>query len=95
MKATLQIGHGDPAILEKDPVEGDPEASEMTHLESRQLERRAERNNLLALSDSKVLPDRGLSESKVTEWKTYRQSLRDTDFSDPQNINWQWPTEPE
>jgi|1_EtaG_2_1085319.scaffolds.fasta_scaffold48865_2 hypothetical protein len=93
MKATQQIGIGEPAILEKAYDESDPEASEMTNLESRQLEKRAERNNLLALSDSKILPDRGLSESKVTEWKTYRQSLRDTNFSDPDNIT--WPTKPE
>ena len=93
MKSTVQIGQGDPAILEKVFDESNPEASEMTRLESLQLDKRAERNNLLALSDSKVLPDRGFSESKLTEWKTYRQSLRDTDFSDPQNIT--WPTEPE
>ena len=93
MKNTVQIGQGDPAILEKVFDESDPEASEVTGLENLQLQKRAERNNLLALSDSKVLPDRGFSESKVTEWKTYRQSLRDTDFSDPQNIT--WPTEPE
>tara|TARA_R110000765_G_C18570112_1_gene564907 strand:- start:54 stop:335 length:282 start_codon:yes stop_codon:yes gene_type:complete len=93
MKATQQIGMGEPAILEKTYDENNPEASEMTNLESRQLEKRAERNNLLALSDSKVLPDRGLSESKVTEWKTYRKSLRDTDFSDPNDIT--WPAKPE
>ena len=92
MKAMHQIGIGEPAILEKVSVEGDPEASEMTRHESMQLEKRAERNNLLALSDRKVLPDRGLSDSKVIEWKTYRQSLRDIDFSDPDNLT--WPTKP-
>ena len=93
MKVTHSIGKGDPAILEKVYDESDPEASDLTAVEWKQLEKRAERNNLLALSDSKILPDRGLSESKVTEWKTYRQSLRDIDFSDPDNIT--WPNKPE
>jgi hypothetical protein len=56
------------------------------------VEARANRNNLLAQSDKMVLPDR-LSESKITEWKTYRKALRDMDFSDPDNIT--WPTKPE
>jgi len=86
MRAMHQIGHGEPAILEN-------ENDGMTHIEGKQLEKRAERNNFLALADSKVLPDRGLSDSKVIEWKTYRQSLRDIDFSDSDNII--WPTEPE
>ena len=55
-------------------------------------EKRAERNALLAQSDSMVLPDRGLSESKLTEWKTYRQKLRDMDFSDPSKVT--FPTKP-
>jgi len=92
MKATLQIGQGEPAILERPFIEGDLTTSSMSHIEGNQLEKRAERNNFLALSDNKVLPDRGLSDSKVTEWKTYRQSLRDIDFSDPHNIT--WPTKP-
>ena len=56
------------------------------------VEARANRNNLLAQSDKMVLPDR-LSESKITEWKTYRQQLRDMDFSNPDKIT--WPTKPE
>ena len=35
------------------------------------------RNKLLADSDWTVMPDSPLSDSKQTEWKTYRQSLRD------------------
>ena len=35
------------------------------------------RNHLLAECDWTVLPDNGLSTEKVTEWKTYRQALRD------------------
>jgi len=30
---------------------------------------------------------------KKADWKTYRQSLRDMDFSDPDNLT--WPTKPE
>jgi len=86
MRITVQTGHGKPAILE------DNDRSEFTITEKRQTHRRAERNDLLAQSDMYVLPDIGLSESKVTEWKTYRQSLRDMDFSDPDNLT--WPTKP-
>jgi len=38
---------------------------------------RAQRKHLLSDSDWTVLPDCGLSESKVNEWKVYRQKLRD------------------
>lgn len=48
---------------------------------------RAERESLLKASDWTVLVDSPLSESKINEWKTYRQALRDlpsnvTDWSD-------------
>tara|TARA_R100001591_G_scaffold76761_1_gene84463 strand:+ start:254 stop:472 length:219 start_codon:yes stop_codon:yes gene_type:complete len=35
------------------------------------------RNSLLGESDWTVMPDSPLSDSKKTEWKTYRQALRD------------------
>ncbi len=35
------------------------------------------RNMLLLQSDWTVMPDSPLSDSKKTEWKTYRQTLRD------------------
>ena len=35
------------------------------------------RNRLLFQSDWTVMPDSPLSDSKKTEWKTYRQALRD------------------
>ena len=38
---------------------------------------KAERNHRLAETDNQLVSDRGLSESKITEWKTYRQALRD------------------
>ena len=43
-----------------------------------------------------ALEDRGLSESKLTEWKTYRQKLRDFDFSSYDiGDEITWPTLPE
>ena len=38
---------------------------------------RLERNNLLTESDWTQMSDSPLSDSKKTEWATYRQSLRD------------------
>ena len=58
---------------------------------------RAHRNRLLADSDPMTISDRGLSDSKVTEWKTYRKSLRDLDFSDVESNHIDditWPTKP-
>jgi len=82
---TFQVGNGDPVkILES-----------ASKKEKWVLQEKAERNSLLAKSDSMMVSDRGLSESKLTEWKTYRQSLRDFDFStyeiDDEII---WPTKP-
>ena len=71
--------------------------------EMRQL--RGHRNMLLTNSDWTVMPDSPLSESKQTEWKTYRQSLRDitktaspkmrTDISNMIDVkSVTWPTKP-
>ena len=60
---------------------------------------------LLINSDWTVMPDSPLSDSKQTEWKTYRQSLRDitktaspkmrTDMSNMIDItSVTWPTKP-
>tara|TARA_X000001382_G_C3111369_1_gene160023 strand:- start:13 stop:237 length:225 start_codon:yes stop_codon:yes gene_type:complete len=38
---------------------------------------RIHRNKLLQESDWTVMPDSPLLDSKKTEWKTYRQALRD------------------
>ena len=59
-------------------------------------ENRFHRSALLYGSDWTQMPDSPLSESKKTEWATYRQALRDL----PTNSNWpnledgDWPTEP-
>mgnify|MGYP003136432604 FL=1 len=41
------------------------------------IELREVRNMLLSESDWTVMPDSPLSDSKQTEWKIYRQALRD------------------
>ena len=38
---------------------------------------RFERNRRLEMTDWTVLPDSPLSDSKIAEYKTYRQALRD------------------
>ena len=55
---------------------------------------REKRTFLLNKSDWTRLDDNGLSNSKKTEWATYRQVLRDlpANTSDPKNPT--WPTEP-
>jgi hypothetical protein len=80
---TISLG-GDPVSL---TYEG-----QLSNLQEKQLWKRAKRNSLLAESDSMVLTDRGLSSSNITKWKTYRQTLRNTDFTDPDAIK--WPTKP-
>ena len=66
---------------------------------------RGHRNMLLINSDWTVMPDSPLSDSKQTEWKTYRQSLRDitktaspkmrTDVSNMIDVkSVTWPTKP-
>ena len=76
----IKIGDGDEVFY----------TSREQHQEMRQ---RAKRNSLLANSDSMMITDRGLADSKKAEWVTYRKQLRDMDFSDLDNLN--WPTKPE
>ena len=83
---SFQTGQGDPVVIETG-------GASPTKIEQKVSRQKARRNSLLAKSDSKIVTDRGMSESKITEWKTYRQSLRDMDFSDPDNLT--WPTKPE
>ena len=58
---------------------------------------RSERNALVSASDWTQLPDTALSDSKKTEWATYRQALRDvpsnnSSASARSDVN--FPTEP-
>ena len=76
----IKTGNGDAVVY----------TDETKHKEMRQ---RAKRNSLLAQSDSMMVSDRGLTDAKKAEWVTYRQALRDMDFSDLDNLK--WPTKPE
>ena len=64
---------------------------------------REKRNLRLTQTDWTRMDDNGLSTSKKTEWKTYRQSLRDLpssttpkldSFGDLDSTSVTWPTEP-
>jgi len=53
-----------------------------------------ERGHLLDSSDWTVLPDSPLSDSKIVEWKTYRQALRDLPANTTDWANPTYPTPP-
>jgi len=58
---------------------------------------REDRDSLLTASDWRVMPDSPLSDSKKTEWATYRQALRNvpaTNSSITVLADVVWPTEP-
>ena len=52
------------------------------------------RNMLLRQSDWTVMPDSPLLDSKKTEWKTYRQALRDITNSATSLDDVTWPEKP-
>jgi len=83
MAITFYHGIGNPVIIPSDASE----------LEVRQAEKRVERNNLLTESDWITTSHLENNEAVPDAWKTYRQELRDMDFSDPNNLT--WPTKPE
>lgn len=62
-----------------------------SHENIRVAEQKAKRNSLIADSDIYMIED--FPTTKKAEWKTYRQALRDMDFSDLSNLN--WPNKPE
>ena len=58
---------------------------------------RSERNALLSASDWTQLPDTALSDSKKTQWATYRQALRDVPSNNSSasvRSDGNFPTEP-
>ena len=55
---------------------------------------RAERDCKLAACDWTVLTDSPLTTAKKTEWKTYRQALRDISAAEGFPHTMEWPTEP-
>ncbi len=63
------------------------EAENQNHIQSQWVMFRNERTRLLKECDWVVLPDVGLTQEKVDEWKVYRQALRDlpSTTEDPQN----------
>lgn len=88
----------------KFPIEvdvADPTAEEQAQIDADELERKSQntkviRNLLLAESDWTQVPDSPLTDTKKTEWATYRTSLRNL----PSHANWpnleedDWPTKP-
>lgn len=70
-------------------------AEEITERENIQWDEvRSERNRLLTECDWTQFQDTPISGSKLTEWQTYRQSLRDiTTQTNPFEIT--WPVKPE
>jgi hypothetical protein len=65
-----------------------------TKKEEKWIEVREMRDSLLGQSDWTQFQDSPITGSKLTEWQTYRQSLRDiTNQSNPFSLS--WPTKPE
>lgn len=59
-----------------------------------QLKIKMSRNILLAECDFTVLPDSPFTDQEREEWKTYRQQLRDLDYTtDPKSVK--WPKKPQ
>ena len=56
---------------------------------------REERNALLASSDWTQLPDSPLSDTKKSEWATYRQQLRDLPSATTDPSSPSWPQKPD
>ena len=80
MTVIVQIGNGHSVTYD------DPSESQVSEL-------KAERNAKLAETDIYMISDYPITTEQKTAWETYRQSLRDMDFSDLDNIT--WPTKPE
>jgi len=79
MTHSIKIGNGERVVYDE------------TENAGRLAENRAKRNHRLAETDLFMIED--FPTDKKADWKTYRQSLRDMDFSDPDNLT--WPTKPE
>lgn len=79
MSHSIQIGNGNLVTYD------DPSELQVSEL-------RAERNAKLAETDVYMISDYPITTEQKTAWQTYRQALRDMDFTDPDNIT--WPTKP-
>lgn len=73
----------------------DGEVSSVDHTDPESLNRNT-RDELLQAADWTQVPDSPLTDTKKTEWATYRQALRDlTNHSNWPNLNIDdWPSEP-
>jgi len=80
MPSQMQINNGFPVVYEETD-------------NSIVVQYKAERNAKLAETDVYMTSDFPITTEQKTAWQTYRQALRDMDFSDPDNIT--WPTKPE
>lgn len=90
--------------MEESASSSEPEVVPLTDEEEEQLEmdrqesrehavaqKRAWRNGILRDTDWTQIQDTAVPESKRQEWRAYRQNLRDTDFSDPDNVEFPEP----
>lgn len=80
-KRIFQVRNGQPVILTGNDIN------------PKLLKVKAERNARLADSDIYMVSDFPITTEQKTAWQTYRQLLRDMNFSDLDNLN--WPTKPE
>tara|TARA_R100001509_G_scaffold41536_1_gene22259 strand:+ start:86 stop:559 length:474 start_codon:yes stop_codon:yes gene_type:complete len=76
-------------------ADSDEETAYRTSIDNQAAESvRAERDRKLAATDWTVLADSPLTTAKKTEWKTYRQALRDISAAEGFPHTMEWPTEP-
>ena len=95
---TKNIEEGTPILFESSYIQvwniTDATEEEIsTKLEEKWVEVRIMRDALLAQSDWTQFQDSPLSGTQLTEWQTYRQSLRDV-TSQPNPFNLSWPAKP-
>lgn len=79
MPSYIQIGNGFPVEYEESD-------------NSKVVQLKAERNSKLAETDVYMIED--FPTTKKTEWKTYRQALRDLPSNTSDPFNPTWPTKP-
>lgn len=95
---TKNIEEGTPILSESSYIQvwNKTDATEeeiSAKLEEKWVEVRIMRDALLAQSDWTQFQDSPLSGTQLTEWQTYRQSLRDV-TSQPNPFNLSWPAKP-
>ena len=81
---SMQIEGCDPVEITYEVDENDP--NQQSNIQ-KLVEAKSSRNLLLKQTDRYATPDFPISDGKREEWKNYRQSLRDMDFSDLDNLS--------